>query len=191
MADKAAVFIDGGYLDKLVSQEFAGVRIDYEKLTQKLAEKADCMIFRTYFYHCPPYQSNPPTNEEKEKVSKSQKFFVALNRLSRFEIRLGKLARRGTNPDGSPILVQKRVDILIGVDMVQLSATSQIQQAILIAGDSDLTPAVEAVKKNGVLVTLWHSPKRYNNNTVHQELWDACDDRFEIDRAFIDTIRRS
>lgn len=84
---------------------------------------------RTYYYHCPPYQSNPPTEEERERLSSRQKFFSALSRLNRFQLRLGKLEKRGEDAKGKPIFVQKRVDIMLGVDMVQLASTSQIQSS--------------------------------------------------------------
>jgi uncharacterized LabA/DUF88 family protein len=69
--------------------------------------------------------------------------------------------------------------------MVSLALTRQITKAILLAGDSDFMPAVEVVKQNGVLVELWHGPK----DTVHDELWRACDDRVEIDKACFQGVR--
>lgn len=75
--------------------------------------------------------------------------------------------------------------------MVQLAATRQIQKAILVAGDSDLLPAVEATKQLGVVVSLWHGPYGDGRaNTVHRELWEACDDRAEITQNLIDSVRR-
>ena len=177
--DKAAVFIDGAYLDKLLDQEFGGAQIDYGRFAAMMAK--ECSILRTYYYHCPPYQSNPPREEERRRTAAKDRFFSALSRLPRFQVRLGKLAFRGTDGAGNPIFVQKRVDIMLGVDMVQMSATRQIQQAVLLAGDSDFVPAVEAVKQYGVLTVLWHGPiKSEGRTTVHRELWEACDDRFVI-----------
>lgn len=80
---------------------------------------------------------------------------------------------------------------MLGVDMVQLAATRQITRAVLLAGDSDFVPAIEAVKQHGVLTVLWHGPIRSGQkNTVHKELWDACDDRFEIDGDMISKLCR-
>jgi len=117
------------------------------------------------------------------------RFLSALSSLPRFRVRLGKLAFRGTNQQGAPIFVQKRVDIMLGVDMVQLAATRQIARAVLLVGDSDFVPAVEVVKQHGVLTVLWHGPRRPGQaNTVHRELWDACDDRFELTQPLITRV---
>jgi uncharacterized LabA/DUF88 family protein len=187
--ERTAIFIDGGYLKKLLEREFNGARIDMARLVVKFA--ADTDLLRSYYYDCPPYQSNPPTDEERSRVASRDRFFTALQRLSRFQVRLGKLAYRGVDSKGEPIFDQKRVDIMIGVDMVQLAATRQITRAVLLAGDSDFVPAVDAVKQHGVLVVLWHGPlRRGRNGTVHQELWDSCDERFEITPELIREVRR-
>jgi len=188
--DRAAIFIDGAYLDKLLENEFGRAQIDYGRLADELAQGAD--ILRTYYYHCPPYQSNPPTTDESQRTAARNRFFAALSRLPRFQVRQGKLAYRGKDQNGQPIFVQKRVDIMLGVDMVQLAATRQIAKAVLLAGDSDFVPAVEAVKQHGVLTVLWHGPIRAGrNSTVHQELWDACDERFPLTQGVVDACPRS
>jgi len=187
--DRTAIFIDGAYLDKLLDHEFGRARIDYGAFAKQLAQGPE--MLRTYYYHCPPYQNNPPTEDERRRTSSKNRFFTALSSLSRFQVRLGKLAFRGLNQQGAPIFVQKRVDIMLGVDMVQLAATRQITRAVLLAGDSDFVPALEIVKQHGVLVVLWHGPRGpMNNNTVHHELWDAADDRFVLTRALLTGVAR-
>jgi uncharacterized LabA/DUF88 family protein len=117
---------------------------------------------------------------------------AALSRLPRFQVRLGKLEYRGRKADGSPIFAQKRVDILLGVDMVELAATRQINRAILVAGDSDFLPAIEVVKRHGVLAVLWHGTRGGHGrpSTCHNDLWDMCDERFEIDVAVAKAVSR-
>lgn len=175
---RTAVFIDGGYIAALARDNLGGVRLDFEKLVDHVIGHSE--LLRAYYYDCAPYQSNPPTDEEKARVRAKQSFFSALSRLPRFQLRQGKLEHRGTRDDGRPLFVQKRVDLMLGVDMVQLAATRQIDKACLIAGDSDFVPAIEMVKQHGVLVSLWHGPRGGVANTVHRELWDICDDRDEL-----------
>src|SRR5262249_22711429 len=117
---------------------------------------------------------------------------AALSRLPRFQVRLGKLEYRGAKQDGSPIFAQKRVDILLGVDMVELAATRQIGRAILLAGDSDFLPAIEVVKRHGVLTVLWHGTRggKGRQSTCHNDLWDMCDERFEIDASVAKAVSR-
>ena len=73
---------------------------------------------------------------------------------------------------------------MLGVDLVNLAARSQIAKAILIAGDSDLLPAVQAAKECGVLVHLYHGTK------PHKDLLDTCDERTAIDATLIAKIKR-
>jgi uncharacterized LabA/DUF88 family protein len=182
---RVAIFIDGGYLEKLLINQFAGARVDFAKLAATLADSRD--ILRTYYYHCPPYQSSTPTPEESKRYSQREKFFYSIGQLPRFHVRLGQLAYRGMDALGKPIFQQKRVDIMLGVDLVQLSATKQINTAILLAGDSDFVPAIEVAKQHGVLVELWHGPRKGSGTTtVHNELWSECDERKEITVKHID-----
>ncbi len=179
MANRVAIFIDGAYLDYLLKDEFGGVRIDYSALSQHMAGDSD--ILRTYYYHCPPYQGNPPTQDESERYSTQRRFFNTLDKLPRYSVRLGRLARR-LDHRGRPRYEQKRVDILLGVDMVQLAAKQNIQEAILLAGDSDFIPAVAAAKSEGVVIKLFHGER------PHSDLWQETDERTRITQGFIDSI---
>jgi len=182
-----AIFIDGGYLDKVVYYEHSNKRIDYDKLAKEMAKPDE--LLRTYYYHCLPYQSNPPTEEEKSRFASKQRFMQALTRLPRFQVRLGKLAYRGTDQNGNIILIQKRVDTMVGVDMALLAGKGKITRVALLSGDSDMIPAIEAVKQEGVTVTLWHGTDIVHT-TPSKELFDLCDDRQAITRTLVDSILR-
>lgn len=188
--DRCAIFIDGAYVDKLFQNHLGGVRVDHGKLAQHISAGSD--LLRTYYYHCLPYQGSPPTPDERQRFANAERFMAALSRLPRFQVRLGKLEYRGSKHDGSPIFAQKRVDILLGVDMVELSATRQINRAILVAGDSDFLPAIEVVKRHGVLTVLWHGTRggHGRQSTCHNDLWDMCDERFEIDATVANAVSR-
>ena len=168
----AAIFVDGGYFDR-VSRDCGSPRIDFGKLATELAKPND--LLRTYYYHCLPYQSVPPTQEEIDRHLGKQRFFSALNRLNRFEVREGKLEFRGVDKDTlKPIFEQKRVDIYLGVDLVLLAVKNKIARAILITGDSDFLPAIRAAKNEGVLIHLYHGS---GPQQPHRDLWEEADDR--------------
>lgn len=175
MAERVAVFIDNGYLSKVVPK---GTRIDFLKFSDEVCNGRERL--RTYFYDCMPYQSDPPLPEEKEKYSSYCKFRDVVERLPRFQMRLGKLKK---NSDGS--FEQKRVDILLAVELVRLSWSGQIRYAVIVTGDSDFVPAIEAAKDAGVITTLY-----YSNGTVHNELLSAVDERYEMDRVFFENVKR-
>lgn len=67
--DRAAIFIDAGYLSSVLQKEHPGVEVDFGKLVNELS--ADVNLLRSYYYNCPPFQSNPPTADEAQRKSKS------------------------------------------------------------------------------------------------------------------------
>ncbi|MBW1711243.1 MAG: NYN domain-containing protein [Deltaproteobacteria bacterium] len=133
MSDRIAIFIDGGYLDKVTEE--LGFFLDMKKFVNKIVNNR--AFLRAYYYHCLPYQSNPPTSDERTRYAKKSRFFDFLKRLDRVEVRLGTLLKRDST------FVQKSADILLAVDLVRLSTQSRIGTAYLVAGDSDFVPAVQ------------------------------------------------
>ena len=61
--------------------------------------------------------------------------------------------------------------MLLSVDMVRHAAAGHIQHAIVLAGDSDFIPAIEAVKESGATVSLWFGEA----NTIHKDLVKLAD----------------
>ena len=188
---KLAIFIDGGYLGKIAEQNFR-VWIDNEKLSNEIRGKISANthepldLLRTYFYDCLPYQSAVPTEEEAQRFSGKRRFFSMLQRLPGYKVREGRLVHRGYDVKGKPIFQQKRVDLLIGLDIASLAAKKQITHAALLSGDSDLLPAVEAAQNEGVSVWLVHGPPQ----TYAGDLWNLADHRLSIDGDFIQAVRR-
>ena len=82
--------------------------------------------------------------------------------------------------------------ILLGVDMVDPASTHQICKAILAAGDSDFLPAIAVVKRHGGLTVLWHGTRggHGRQSTCHNDLWDMCDERLEIDADIAKKVSR-
>ena len=174
MNNRVAVFIDNGYLSKVLND---GKKVDFIRFCDVVCDGKERL--RTYFYDCKPYVSEPPTPEEKAKVSHYNKFAGKVEGLPRFQMRYGKLRK---NRDGS--FEQKRVDILLAVELVRLSWSGQIGYAIIVTGDSDFVPAIEAAKDAGVITRLYYSRK-----AVHDELLSAVDERCEMDAAFIERVK--
>src|ERR1043166_5879400 len=167
---RVAIFIDGGYLD-YVFRDHGYPKVDYQKFAAVLAGKDE--ILRTYFYHCLPYQSPKPTAEEAKRFGAKQGFLNALSRLDRFDVRHGKLEFRGIDKTtGKPIFEQKRVDILLAVDLVLLASKQRIETAAIVTGDSDFLPAISTAKNEGVSIHLFHG---IGQNQPHRDLWEMAD----------------
>lgn len=181
---KVAIFIDGGYLSKVLKDSFPSVQLDFSKLSAYLA--GDLPILRTYYYNCMPYKSLSPTSGEIARYESMQRFVNSLENLDRYEVKLGKLEYRGRKTDGSPVFQQKRVDILLGCDLVLLSAKQRIEKAILITGDSDFIPAIQIAKNEGVEIELIYD----TNHMPHRSLTQIVDVRKSLSQADIDAIKK-
>jgi uncharacterized LabA/DUF88 family protein len=192
---RLAIFIDGGYIKALAEKEFA-VWIDYERLPSKILEVVAAKtpepidLLRAYYYDCLPYQSDPPTKEEAERFAKARRFHDFLTRLPRFEFRQGRLKYRGLDSTGQPIFQQKRVDIMLGLDIALLSAKHQISHMAIVSGDSDLLPALEVARKEGLSVWLFHGPRNSRVTGIASELWNGADERYEINLDFMKDVER-
>lgn len=69
-----------------------------------------------------------------------------------------------------------------------------MSHAAIIAGDSDLLPAFEVAKQEGVSIWLFHDPRRSrkdNRPTFADELRLAADELQEIDTAFMQQVKRN
>lgn len=183
MPEKVAVFIDGDYFMRgLASLGFRKCRL--ETFIKPMV--ANHRLLRVYYYDCPPYQSNPPTAEERGRFSRKERFFTALKRLPRFEVRLGYLRYRGTDAEsGKLIFQQKGVDVYLATDLLNLSLNGKIDIAFLVAGDGDFKPAVETVKNAGVSVRLFCFNS--GNSGYSPELWESCDERTVMTKRLLNS----
>jgi hypothetical protein len=92
------------------------------------------------------------------------------------KLRLGNLNARGQ---------QKGVDAQIRADMEALARHRAITDAILVAGDEDMVPAVEAAQAFGVRVHLWGVEPPYGTNQAERLVWES--DTVEVlERSFVE-----
>lgn len=181
IGNRIACFIDGGYLDKVLLKAFNRTRIDYSKLSLWMANGDE--LFRTYYYHCLPYQGNPPTPEESKRYANALRFIDGLRRIDRFTVRLGKLEKISTN-----VYKQKQVDVLFAIDLTKLSSKGQITHAGILTSDSDFLPAIEIAKNEGIIIKLFFCD--HPELRPHHELWQVCDERIPITDQVIQSILR-
>lgn len=204
--ERAAVFIDGGYWQKILKNRFGSPKIDLVAFSDALCGTQERL--RTYFYDCLPFQGDNPSEDEKELYKRKQSYLHALGLLPRFEIRKGRLARRTINfkeverldgsifylscSDGDPaydpknIVIkfeQKGIDTLVGIDVTGLSVRRSISTVILVAGDSDFIPSIRVAKDEGMLIRL-----AYHDSAIHKDLLQLADDRFLLTHEFIQKI---
>ncbi len=170
---KAAVYLDGGYINAVLKNESLP-KVNYESFSDDMVKPGEERL-RSYYYTCMPFQSTPATQDEKTRYTNASQFIYNIKRYNRFEVRLGRLKKIGNEFE------QKRVDVLLSVDLVRMSWGKLIDRAVLVTADSDFVPAVQASKDAGVITRLWYYPKLPVNN----ELLEAFDERYEITSSMI------
>ena len=79
---------------------------------------------------------------------------------------------------------------MLGVDMALLAAKGKITNVAIFTGDSDFIPAIEAAKREGVLVTLWHGSLTSDDTKPSRELFEIADERRELTREIVAKIAR-
>ena len=115
-----------------------------------------------------------------QRFGNYQKFKDALSYLPRFKIREGGLQKINEE------FKQKKVDIMLAVDAVKLASTGKIDRAIFVTGDSDFVPVIESIDGTGVTTTLCYYP----NQPIHNSIRSAVDERFELNKDFLNNHRR-
>jgi uncharacterized LabA/DUF88 family protein len=169
---KVAIFIDGVHLSLLEKE--TGIRLDYGKMADELT-KGEFRV-RTYYYDSKPKPADLHSTELKELNLKKETFHAALRKYPRFEIKLGRLQKFGNT------WKQKGVDMRLGVDLVQMSASKHIDKAYIIAADQDFVYAVDKAKEAGVVVSLVQYPGDYTG----ADLIKAVDEVIPINSAFVE-----
>jgi len=175
---RAAVLLDGGYFSKINKKYFSEARVDLLKLSNILCEGYFRLI--TYYYDCMPYQSGFPTMEERTRYANKHRFITALRKLERFEVRLGRLGKRGNT------FQQKGVDVSFALDLARLSERKLVDKAIIVAGARDFVPAVQFANEQGIITQNVYYP-RIREFSYH--LRDTCLETREITQDLIDSAK--
>jgi len=177
--EKAVILIDGGYINRVLKNYFNTVDIDFEKLSKTICENLKLDRLRTYYYTAMPIKRRNKKEDEK-RYANMQRFLSNLKRLSRFEIKLGKLQLIGGQ------FRQKMVDVLMSIDIIKKSYSDEVRHIILIAGDADFVPAIKTAKDEDVIIHLFYHP-----SSVHNELLDEVDESYKISEEFINKVKNS
>ena len=156
-----AVMVDVGYIYAAAGELLFGsssrrdFRVDAVPLIQVVTKHADDLIrgelLRVYWYDAA--RDRVPTIDQR-----------VIAQMPWVKLRLGNLNARGQ---------QKGVDAQIRADMEALARHRAITDAVLIAGDEDMVPAVEAAQAFGVRVHLWGIEPPYGTNQAERLVWES------------------
>lgn len=143
------LFIDAGYLRKVMADKlhrFIGTSLDikWESILRHFGAK------RTFYYDCVEEDQRPGELDQdfRKRIKQQDDMLDSINSIGGYFVRLGTL--RGAAGRKR----QKEVDVLLAVDMLTHSHNRNMDRAILIAGDLDFKPVVEALVQQGTQVTV-------------------------------------
>ena len=137
-------------------------------------------LYRIFYYDCPPLENTlmhpltgPVHFKKSDTYTWTHAFFSALKKKRKVALRFGKIDSRNsgfhlrpdklrdlcqkkitvddlTEKDFEPDFGQKGVDMRIGLDIASLAHQRQVNQIILISGDSDFVPAAKHARRAGI-----------------------------------------
>ncbi len=173
--EKGAIFIDGGYLNRILKNYFGESDVDYKKISEYICKELGIECLRTYYYTCMLIRIRRKGNEDDEvRYGNMQRFIMNLRRLPRFEVKLGELQMIGGQ------FRQKMVDLLMSLDIIDMSSEKQVGHIILIAGDADFVPSIKRAKVRGMIAHLFS-----HQSSIHNQLLDEVDESHVINERFI------
>ena len=173
LLSRYAIMVDVGYIYASAGELLFSAasrreyRVDADKLIQALTRHAEDHVrgelLRVYWYDAA--RDRVPTIDQR-----------VIAQMPWVKLRLGNLNARGQ---------QKGVDAQIRADMEALARHRAITDAVLVAGDEDMVPAVEAAQAFGVRVHLWGIEPPYGTNQAERLVWES-DTVQVLDRAFLE-----
>jgi len=161
------LFIDGGCVRetlKTIARDYLGdenlkLELDYHQLTGGFT--------KVFYYDALPGKKPDETDGDYEtRTAPDIRFLEQLSMLARFHVYQGDARwrrRRGNE--------QKKIDVMIAVDMLTHSFRRNMDAATLLTGDLDFKRLIDALVHEGMFVTLWHPPQ------ANKELMSAADER--------------
>jgi uncharacterized LabA/DUF88 family protein len=184
---RTAVLLDGGFVGHNLYRHLGGTfptAEDVYEFAQRCLDDAE-ELFRIYYYDCSPYeksQTNPVSGERidfgrTDRARRGRGLSDAITLKPYVAYRRGELSfdgwaltTRATKAlirtprsveatDLKPVLRQKRVDMMIGLDVAWLASKRIVDRIVLATGDSDFVPAMKFARREGVqvvLVTMGH-----------------------------------
>jgi uncharacterized LabA/DUF88 family protein len=131
------------------------ITVDFGRLTERFD--------KVFYYDALPSKHASETDDQfTARLEQAKSFHDKLAELDSFHVYEGDTRR-------SPSLrkqQQKKVDIMIAVDMLTHSFRRNMERATLLASDVDFKPLLDALVSEGMFATLWYPPKRTNTDLI-------------------------
>lgn len=176
--------MDGGYVIKRLEgprHRFPSATTIRRLAAELVSRTGPASLYRVFFYHADPYRGSlrrPVLGErirfESTRTAREHRRLLRELEGSRdFAVRRGEVVFRGwrirravqrqlqTEPerpiaagDFVPDLVQKGVDMRIGLDIAALALKRLVDTVVVVSGDADMVPAMRFARREGLRVGL-------------------------------------
>tara|TARA_E500000178_G_scaffold353582_1_gene419890 strand:- start:1006 stop:1641 length:636 start_codon:yes stop_codon:yes gene_type:complete len=174
-----------------------------ERVQSYLKVDGTSELYRIFFYDCAPLKELVvnPISKSSVDLSKTEvarfrdKLHKELRHRRKIAVRLGKLSLRGkwkirpklmesllagktisslTEMDVKLDVVQKQVDMMVGIDIASVAFKRQAERVILIAGDADFVPAAKLARREGIdfILDSMHNPIKPELHEHIDGLWE-------------------
>ena len=168
---KVMIFIDGSNLYHVLLKNCGRSDLMFSSFGEKLTGK-DRELKKIFYYNVKQELQGKIKIPEEQK-----KFLKSLEKIDNLEVKLGIWKEQ----NGS--IVEKGVDVLLATDLVLNSVKNKYDTAIIVSGDGDFFPAIEAVKKEGKVVEV----AAFESN-ISKEASDSADKVIKLRKSFFNHL---
>ena len=134
--ERAIVFVDGNNLHRGLRKCYGIDRLELETFCRFIVEQRE---LRGIYYA----DSNFIQQQNPQSYSLQQKYFSHIRSIKNLIFRRGYYNARTQPP------TEKKADVYLATDMVDLCYRDEFDVAYVVSGDADLTPAIDILAREG------------------------------------------
>lgn len=162
MTQQTYLFIDGGHIRRYYLER-TRLWFNGEGKLNYAALKNSFGATKCFFYDCLDdiKRDDETENEFNQRLEKQETEFDTIREIHGTHIRLGSLTGSAKNKR------QKKVDILLAVDMMNHATRRNMSKATLLSGDRDFEPVVESLVEMGLFVEVAGDERHTSKYLAH------------------------
>lgn len=123
----------------------------YVNTTPRLEAQRE--MFKNY-WETSTQDTRSPKERQDVTHREAGKFQERLLRSDCYALRLGQQRCQNLEVNGRPNLIQKQVDMLIGIDISHASFYRQVDKVMVFSKDTDIAPALKVARMHGLLTII-------------------------------------
>jgi uncharacterized LabA/DUF88 family protein len=149
MIEQTYLFIDGGHLRRYYSESVCDWFIGEGEINFNILKNA-FRALKCFYYDCLDDIKRDSESEADfhARVAEQELYFNKIREVYGTHVRLGSLTGSAKNKR------QKKVDILLAVDMMNHATRHNMNRAVLLSGDRDFEPVVASLIEMGVITEV-------------------------------------